>query len=318
MNNRVILATATLSLLAACSGDSIEECSFARCDGVAPTGGTGGTGLILITRDNAENVLREAWYGATSSAGIPGFLSGTGVGTVAMGQVIVDPGGPTAYNCPTSGTFTVTGNVADPNTISTGDNITYVSSACDSGTGYIVDGEHIWDVASVLGDPLSGNFELAQLLTFTDFQANDGAITTTLNGDHTAVIDTTTPGINSTTYSGSSLSIDENSALITMTGYSGSAQVGSATTNDLFLDVAGNANSSLITGSFNYISMETIQQSSGQFAFDGILVAVGLNGSQARIAIVDETSIRVEVDENGSQNYEVSTLMTWLEFFGTP
>ena len=139
MNNRVILTAASLSLLTACSGGSVEECSFARCDGVAPVGGGGGTAsLMLVTRDNAHAALQEAWYAANASAAVPGFLNSTGVGTPDMGQLIVDPNGPTAYNCPTSGTFTVTGSVTDPNTITAGDLINYESSACDSGAGYIV------------------------------------------------------------------------------------------------------------------------------------------------------------------------------------
>ena len=317
MNNRVILTAASLSLLAACGGGSVEECSFARCDGVAPVGGGGGGGsLMLITRDNAQAALQEAWYAATASAGVPGFLNSTGAGTPDVGQVTVDPNGPTTYNCPTSGTFIVTGSVTDPNTVTAGDLINYESSACDSGTGYIVDGAHTWEVVSVAGDPNSGSYELAQILSFDAFQAQDMNGTTEFTGDHTAVIDTTNAGVAITTFSGSSLSITESSAPITMTGYSGSATVGTGGSSDLLLDVAGNANSSLITGSFNYQTDETFQQAPGAYPFEGILVIMGLNNSQARIAVVDATQLRVEVDENGSQNYEISTLMTWDEFLG--
>jgi hypothetical protein len=91
--------------------------------------------------------LREAWYVAMTTPAISSFVEATGVGEVNSGTVVVDPNGPTAYDCPVGGTFTVTGNVADPNTITAGDFINYESSACDSGTGYTVDGDHSIDTA---------------------------------------------------------------------------------------------------------------------------------------------------------------------------
>ena len=204
---------------------------------VAPTG-SGGT--AVLTPSNA--LLRhcaKAGLPQQRSADIPFFVVATGIGDTSGGlagvpgplqprshpefSVQVDPFGPDTYNCPVSGTFTVMGDVADPNTITTGDFAEYSSSACDSGTGFTVDGNHRLDIVQVVGDPNSGSYEQTQELTFGDFIAADQAVSVTLNGDHTGTIDTTATNNVSMSFSGNSLMIDEGNLSITIQTYGGFA-----------------------------------------------------------------------------------------------
>ena len=215
MDHRFFLTAATLPLVAGC--ESGDTCSFGGCDISGPQGGSN---LMTIDENNALPALREAWFAATATAELPLFFVATGVGntigsTATAGGgaskivVFVDPSGPTVYNCPVSGTFMVSGDVADPNTVTAGDFVTFESSACDSGTGYTVDGAHSLNIASIAGDIAAGQFEQAQTLAFTDFRAASPTLVTTLNGDHTAVIDTLVANTVTTAFSGNSLEINE-------------------------------------------------------------------------------------------------------------
>jgi hypothetical protein len=314
MDHRFFLTAATLALVAGCGQDA--ACPFSGCGPSGPQGGTGGSGLITLDEDNFLPAVREAWFAATTTAGLPFFVVATGVGETTSGTVVVDPAGPTAYDCPVSGTFTVTGDVADPDTVTAGDFVTYESSACDSGTGYTVDGVHSLDIASIVGDVASGQFEQAQNLAFTDFRAASPTLVTTLNGDHTAVIDTQAANTVTTAFSGNSLAVNEEQITVSIRNYSGSASLQTISPFGYTLDTAGNANSSIVVGSFDYSTDEPIQQQIGEHPFDGILDIFGAGVGTARILIEDSTTVHVQLDANGSTNYEVSTPMTWDDFLG--
>lgn len=329
MNLRIVPAVAALAVLAGC--ESGVQCFSGGCENVpgGPVGGGGG--LITIDENNALPALREAWFAATVTAAIPAFVVATGIGDTSggvagggpivsklgsSGRVYVDPFGPTTYNCPVSGQFTVSGDVTDPNTVTAGDVINYDSSACNSGTGYTVDGAHDLLVSAVNGDPSSGQYEQTQTLDFTDFRATSSSLVTTLNGDHTSTIDTSDPNLVTSLFSGGSLSVNEEQITVSISNYSGLETIGTASPFSYTLDGVGRANSSLITGSFDYSIGETILQQGGQWPSDGILNIYGLNNGTARVVVFDQLEVTVQVDANGSDNYEFSVRMTWEEFLG--
>ena len=311
MNHKFFLTAVTLAVIAGCSPKA--DCPFSGC--VGPAGG--GSGLMTVDDLNALPALREAWFAMQSTAAVPFFVAATGVGDVVAPPVVVDPAGATAYNCPVTGTFTVTGMVADPNTVTAGDTITYESSACDSGTGYTVDGNHTLDITSIVGSPASGQYEQGQTLTFANFAAASPTFITTLNGDHSALIDTLSSSAIATGFSGSSLGIVEDQISISMTSYAGAAFLQLVPPFNYTLDlIVGRASSSIVAGSFDYRTDEAIQQLVGENPNDGILEIFGRDGGTARVAVVDENSVDVQVDANASNNYESSTNMTWDEFLG--
>ncbi len=313
MEHRFLLTAATLALVAGCEKGT---CPFSGCNS-GPQGGIGGSGLIVLDEDNFLPAVREAWFAAMATAGVPSYVVATGVGEITSGTVVVDPAGPTVYNCPVSGTFMVSGIVADPDTVTAGDFVTYESSACDSDTGYTVDGTHSLDIVSIVGDVASGQFEQAQTLTFTDFRAASPTLVTTLNGDHTAVIDSLAANTVTTAFSGNSLGVKEEQITVSILNYSGVLSEQTISPFSFTLDTGGNANSSLVVGSFDYSTFEPIMQNIGENPSDGILDVFGANRSAARIVISEgSTTVFVQLDANGSTNYEVSIQMTWDEFLG--
>lgn len=331
MHNKLFLTAATLALMAGCT--SKGSCSFAGCGPDAPVGDTGGgTGGVIITPDNALTILREAWFAANSTADLPFLVVATGIGDTSGGvvsvggnnsktlpgnSVFMTPFGPTAYNCPVSGTFIVTGDVADMNTITADDFSTYDASACDSGTGFTVDGTHSLDVIAVTGDVASGMYEVAQTMDFTDFQAATASLVTIINGDHTVALDTRSAGVITTAFSGNSLDVNEQGITLAVRNYSGFMTTDTNTFGTSF-DVVGTINSSAIAGSFGYSNSETIQRVLGDNPADGTFDVHGANFSTARIRVVDSNAVHLQVDENGSTNYEFAiNNMTWEEFLGT-
>lgn len=331
MKTRFYVAAACAAVLAGCGGGS-EDCSLG-CAGTG--GGIGGTGgLISIDRDTALLALQESWYVATVSADIPAFVVATGIGDTSGGvasiiqsnnlisksaartTVFVDPLGPTTYNCPVSGQFIISGDVTDPLTITAGDFVVYESTACDSGTGYAVEGTHSVDILDIVGDPASGNFEQTQLLSFGAWEAATPTLTTLIDGDHLAIIDTQPQNSVTVTFSGTTLTVTEDQVTSIITNFSGFTDASELSPFNASLQVTGGGQTSLTQRSFTYITEETMQKAPGQDPTDGIFRVQGLNGSQARFA-VDPTlpsPIRVQVDANGSGNYEITTDMTWDEF----
>ena len=328
MIHRITLTAAILAMMSGCVGGGSDDCKpFENCG--ASGGGAGTGGLAIIDRDNAIDVLREAWFIASTSADVPAFVVATGIGDTSGGvvfapgpaakiagrtNVVVDPFGPTTYNCPTSGTFTVEGDVADPNTVTAGDFAIYSSSACDSGTGYVVEGGHRLDIVSVVGDPTSGMFEQGQTLTFTDFEATAASFVTLFDGDHSAIIDTTSSGEVAMSFSGNQLTIGEQGISTTATNYIGNTTVQTGSPFNATLSVSGRGSSTAVQGSFDYFTDETMVKPVGLPPSDGIFDVVGSGGAIARIAIVDETFLRIQLDGNGSGNFELSIDVSWQEF----
>jgi hypothetical protein len=129
-----------------------------------------------------------------------------------------------------------------------------------------------------------------------------------------AVIDTRPISTVTTSFSGTLLNIREQQLTASIRNYSGSASIQTVSPFGYSLDTAGNANSSEVTGSFDYRTDETIVQNLGENAYDGILEIFGEGLGTARIAIFDANIVRIQVDANGSSNYEITVDMPWDEF----
>jgi len=327
MNHRIAVAAAILALIAGCSSHDDGCEAFVNC--VTDPGAPGAGGQAVIDRDNALVILREAWFATATTSTLPAFVVATGVGDTSGGVarlpgdaakiafrngVYVAPFGPTTYNCPTSGTFMVSGDVTDPNTVTTGDSSTYELFDCDSGTGFTTVGDLRSDINSIVGDPLSGQFAQDQLLTFTDFQATAGTETMAFSGDHSAIIDATSAAQLAVTFGGNSLLIDAQQITLSVRNFAGSSFVQAAPPFNNSLFVAGTASSSIVQGSFDFVIEETMQFPFGQEPTDGIFDVFGSGGSTARVAVVSDIAVNIQVDANASGNFEVSFITTWDEF----
>ena len=328
MDRKLCLVAASLALLASCDDDS---CFNGNCDNTGGSGGgpTTSAGVIILTEDNFVEAVREAWFAMEAAAAAPAFVVTTGIGDTSGGVaaiggpsakamrpvVALDPFGPTVYNCPVSGTFTISGDVADPNTVTPGDFASYVSSACDSGTGWTVDGTHRIDIDSIDGDPNSGLFAQGQTLTLDGFRAQGSTTTFEWNGDHSSVIDTQSGSRVETTFSGGSLVVRESGITVSIGNFTGfeSIDLGGQLPNTV--DAQGEANSTVVPGAYGFSTVEVVRWYSGEVPFDGILEIYGANGGTARVAATNPGECHVQLDANGNTNHEVSIPMTWDEFF---
>ena len=329
MNRKLGLTVVSLALLASCDD---ESCFTGTCDGAGGTGGpgVGAGGTIVLTEDNFVAALREAWFAMEVASGVPAFVVETGIGDTSGGVaslggpsakamrsvVAVDPFGPTVYNCPVSGTFTVSGDIADPNTVTPGDFAIYDSSACDSGTGYTVDGNHRLDIDTVDGDVNSGMYAQGQTLNFDGFRAQGATFTVELNGDHSSLVDTQSGSSVDTTFSGGSLIVDESQITVSITNFIGADSVNTSSPFLRTINVDGNAASTAAPGSFRFATMETVLWESGAYPHDGILQVFGASPGTARVAVVDNQFCNLQLDANGNTNHETTIQMSWAEFLG--
>lgn len=319
MNHKLVLTTALLTLLAGCDSSENACEAFGGClNGAVAGGGGGGAGggsssLLSLDRNNALSALREAWFAVSTTPVVLTFVDATGVGTTVGGNFDVDPAGPTVYDCPVAGTFTVTGSITDPDIKTAGDVVNFESSACDSGTGYTVDGNHTINVTSVAGDLNSNEWELGQRLTFTGFRATSAINVVTLDGDYDAIVDRFVADSEATSFSGASLSIREDQATIVLTGYSGFSALELVAPFNQFIDGAGRANSTE-AGTFDYMTTGTILQRFDTNPSDGILVVMGAEDSRARIVIEPLSVVTIELDADGNDDFEISVTTTWDDF----
>ena len=325
MNHKIIVTAAILALIAGCSSHDDGCEAFVNCD---TSGGVGGA-LAVIEQDNALVILREAWFATAVTSSLPAFVVATGVGDMSGGiaggpgnaekvafrnRIVLAPFGPTTYNCPTSGTFLVGGDVTDPNTVTTGDFSNYEFFSCDSGTGFITDGDLRADINSIVGDPLSGQFAQDQLLNFSNFQATAGTDVIAFTGDHSALIDSTSATELAVIFSGSSLLIDEQQISLSVRNFVGTSIIQAALPFNNSISIAGTASSTIVQGSFDFVTEETMQFPFGLDPTDGIFDVFGAGGSTARVAVVTDMIVNIQVDANGSGNFEVSTQVSWDEF----
>jgi len=324
VNHKISLALAMAALLGGCTSSGTDDCTaFATCS--AGGGGGGTSGLAVIDRDNAVEILREAWFAATAAADTPAVVLATGIGDLSGGTaflpkmalrsiVALDPITPTTYNCPVSGTFILSGDVTDINTVTTGDYFVYEASACDSGTGYVVNGTLEVDITSIVGDVSTGMYVHGQTLTFTDFMASTSTNDFTWVGDHSAIIDTSNSSFTSQDYGGNVLSIADQGGNASISGFVGSMTLGNVDPFLFEFSSAGRVNTSNTPGSVDYDTEELILIPQNDSPTDGIFRVTGVD-SRARISATEgEDAVLIQVDANANDNYEVSVSTTWDEF----
>ena len=134
-------------------------------------GGSNGGPTLAITADNGETVSSTVVAGVVAMFDITeateGPLLAPTAGSVPVLQKI--SGMPGTYSeapvegtvpCAASGTIEITGELADPTTLTEGDTLTAVFDNCDDQDGFLINGQLALTVAAIDGDPFSDVFLL--------------------------------------------------------------------------------------------------------------------------------------------------------------
>jgi hypothetical protein len=292
-------------------------------------GGTNGGPTLAITAQNGETVssavmtgvlamfdLTEATEGpllAPTAGSIP-VLQKIGAMPLAYSEVPVAGTAP----CAVSGTIAITGDLADPTTLSVGDTLTAVFDNCDDQDGFLINGELGMTVTAIDGDPFSDVFLLALDLLLTDLTVTADGESIVGNGDLSYTLDTLDfPAILSA-LSGIELSIAAGSETITFRNFDQTLAVDRGIVPTSYAaEFIGGLHSTALGGSVDYETVVTIQASGDDNPpYTGEVLITGRENSTVRIVIVSEQVVRLEIDVDGNGVVDEFIDTTWAALLG--
>lgn len=286
---------------------------------------------FAITKDNAVAATGAAWESANASAGMtdrlgsggfvagaPGGVSKPAVLRTASLQNLAQkiPFGPDTFPCQVSGSITVSGDLADPFTLTPGDFIKLDADACDDGLGEVIDGLLEMTVDAFTGNFLGGAYVLTATLVATDFQAATATDVATANGDATVTLDTTAAPAVAASVSGSSLTTDTNTNSATLTNYLTEQTLDAGLVPSPFtLASSGTLDASQLSGIVTYTTPVVFEGFDANYPHTGELLVSGANSS-ARLIAIDEINVRIEIDSDGDGVIDETIDTTWAALAG--
>lgn len=219
--------------------------------------------------------------------------------------------GPDTSNCEVGGTVTVSGDLQNLTTLTIGDSVTVSFADCDDGTT-VADGTLTMQVASMTGDFASGMFSLGVDVTLTDFRVTTDGETVTADGDISLLTDTTQSPTISVSVSSSSLTIAGANGSHTLTGYSLVAVVDVAS-GEFSRETSGTLTSTAFDGSVTFETQVDLQGTGEGYAASGELLITGAGGATIHLIVLDNTTVRLELDLDGDGETDEVVDASWAE-----
>lgn len=216
------------------------------------------------------------------------------------------PIGPEATQCTGGGTVTVSGNIANPATLSPNDTITFDFAACVE-DGATTSGKFSMRVTSFTGDAASGVFSFGVTATITSLQITVAGETATVNGSVSISINAAGSMV-TTAVTSSSISVGDGGSTHTLRDYSSIRQL---TSGAFTLDVRGSLTSSDFSGAVNFATSALLQGLGDGNAYTGHVLITGANGATIKVVVLDSTFLRLEVDSSGDGVVDATLDFTW-------
>jgi hypothetical protein len=322
--NRVHLGLlATSVLISACGGGGE---SFG---GQAPVSTS-----FPITSNNGVQTTRLSYQAALGSGefaevGNPP-VGGAGLGdnmTIAdvaptpedmmLDVISMIPFGPDVEPClGGTGTTTLSGDVAVPGTFTVGDTFRIEYELCDEGQGEVIDGIINLTISDFSGDLFLGTYMLGVDADVESLEVLTSSDTLTANGDASITIDTMLVPFVATSVSGSQMAQTYNAGSETLVNYRSDQTVdGNQQPEEFTMDSAGTLEHSSLPGSVTYSTTTLFRGFIPSYPYQGVLFVQGEN-STARLTVLDDNNVRVEIDDNGDGTVEYTEDMTWDAFLG--
>lgn len=236
------------------------------------------------------------------------------VGRQAMGSIV--PVGPETENCQVSGSVTVSGDLADPNTISAGDWIRFEFDGCDDGTGALLDGIFQLDFVSISGFE-TGLVDLVMDVTLDGFHATENGETSSGHGTVRLAVDTTMPPLSSLAMSTAELATTAGAVSHTLRAYNRTVTIDEGVFPvAATLEAEGALESSEFEGEVTFETVVPFQASGESYPFTGELLITGANDASIRLIALDEVNVRLEIDVDGDAAVDVTLDTAWAEIAG--
>ena len=305
-----------LLLLAACGGGG---------------GGNGGLGvappppLATITSQNApliagavaNEVLDNNILDAVAGTGLPFAGASTAVSTMLEVPALALPANVMAAQmpiepCDVAGTVDVTIDVANPLTLTAGDEFRFEFDACDDGSGAVVNGGVVMTVTVFEGDVASGLYRLGISAALNAFQITEGGETSGASGTITFEIDTTMSPLTTLTLSTSALTTTSNGTSETVTNLSITiSEDQSMFPTAISVETSFRLSSPSIDGDVNVSTSVALQSSGEGFPFAGEIQISAANNATIVLIALDGNMVRLEIDLDGDGSLDETVDTTW-------
>jgi len=310
-------------LLSACGGGSSTPVT------IQPPPPAAGT--LVISTANAKPAVRTAYASTLQSMGTGGLVTGAGLVAVSGSDLQKlqlenrlpdlltralqkDPLGPDVTDCEAGGTTTMTGEVANPQLLTPGDQINVESMDCDNGLGAVTNGRMELTVISFDIDLATFGFLLEMSVQLVDFEIATAVDTILSNGDSTVTIDLTGTPLAVTSITGNSLTVQSNSQTETTSNFSSMQTVDTSVMPEPYtLISSGTINSTLLGGVVTYSTPVTFQGMGTDNPFAGEFLVTGANGATIRLIALDSTNVRIDTDTNGDGVIDFMENTTWAD-----
>jgi hypothetical protein len=292
-------------LLVACSGsDGGSAAPLPMPSGMAKIDAVS---AASIAGEVVDVVLASGSFGDILSGGGPGSLAGKADnvlskaggsqpgGALALIAIALIP--ETNTLCAADGSVTVTGQVANPTTLSAEDRLRLEFFDCDDGADQVLNGIYEIVVNSFSGDVMQGLFDLNATATFDGFEITQGLEMTALNGATTLDLDTSILLMTSVSVAGVSLSVSDKTDSATLTDFRTDVTHNAGTVPEAYtLAASGTLTTTLFEGDVDYSTPVPLQGFVGEYPFPGELLVAGEGGASLRLMALDHINVRLEID----------------------
>jgi len=322
MKSLPLLVSGAALLLASCNNSklNVEE---------APPG----TGSYPLTSANAEATVATAFTAAMNSVGLAEVGGVIGVSAAAPGMnnkasanrqysgfllnvLQKVPFGPDVYPCDSSGTITLSGDVADPFTLTAGDVFNVDANACDDGLGEILDGLLSMTITEFSGDLFQQMYLLAMNANLTALQVTSATDVISNSGDTAVILDTTAAPFVSASVSGISMTTSSMSSSETLRNYETDQTVDAGQQGYPYtLASSGVLDSTLLSNTVVFSTPVPFAGFDIDYPDSGeMLLRAG--SSTARLVALNNVDVRIDIDSDSNGCVDESILTTWAALLG--
>ena len=300
----------------------------ASCGGGGSTNGGNTTELAPLTAQNAETmagvvvrqILNDNVIGTIGTPGIP-FVS---LGPDAGEQLLSLASRPAAAgtlaasvnmeNCAVSGTIDVTISVANPLTLSPGDEFGFEFAQCDDGSGVVVDGGFVMSVTDFDGDLQAGQYLLGLSLALDAFTITQNGQSSGASGTIAFTIDTRTPQVTTLTLSTSLLTTTAAGTAETVNNLSITiTEDESVFPTAVSVQTSFRLSSPQLGGDVQVSTSVALQRSGDEFPFAGEIEIRGAANATITVIALDANTARLEIDLDGDGATDETRDVTWSD-----
>lgn len=282
----------------------------------------------LITSDSLNAAAFASELGAFSMGGVlgaepaPGLFAKIGkVPMAGVGKLINPvfeiPVGPITEECWVTGTVTMSGNIADPLTISVGDTITMVFSMCDDGDGQVLDGGMEITITAFNGNLDTFLFEMGMTVSMDSLSMDDGGMNgpARVDGSFSLLVDTYSYPITKSIVSGDMLSLVAGTRSLTMTDFESNNELDEGAFTVTVI-ASGRVQSDRFDGRATYTTEVPFVSALDSNPYVGEMLITGANNATIRVTVLDVKTVRLEMDYDGDGAVDETRDVSWEEAIG--